>query len=148
MAQGRFTAHVSAQVARAKGLMLAVRNESVQRLIAIAQTPVAKGGNLPVDTGFLRASGVATSDGSLPPLKGAPPAGDHKYSYDVGAVTLVIAQANIEATIIFAYTAKYARAQEYGSRGRAGRRFVALAAQQWPQVVAEVVAEARGRAGL
>lgn len=41
----------------------------------------------------------------------------------------------------------YARHQEYGAQGRAGRRFVGLAAQQWLRIVEEVAKEAQSRAG-
>lgn len=145
MAQGRFTAQVSEQVAGAKALMLAVRNEAVQRTIEIAQTPVAKGGNMPVDTGFLRASGVATT-GAVPGPGAAEPVEGKSYTWDTGAVALVIAGADLQDIITFAYTANYARPQEYGARGRQGRRFVGLAAQQWQRTVSEVVTEAKGRA--
>lgn len=146
MAQGSFTAQISEQVRKAKGAMLAVRNESVQRVIEIAQTPVGAGGNLPIDTGFLRASLQGSIGNGTPPLRDRPD-DEARYSYDVGQIALVIAGAELQDTITVAYGASYARHVEYGARGRAGRRFVGLAAQQWPRVVDEVCREAQARMG-
>lgn len=145
MAQGSFAAAVGAWAAQTKGRVLAVRNEAAQRVVEVMQTPVSLGGNLRVDTGFLRASLVAINGSSLPALTENP--GDRQFSYDGAQVQLVIAEAAITDSLIFVYTANYARPREYGSRGQSGDRFVALAAQQWQRIVSEVVTEARQRAG-
>jgi hypothetical protein len=99
-----------------------------------------------VDTGFLRASLVATTTGVLPPLQGKPD-GVLAFAYDAGQINLVINGAEITDPITVAYTANYARPREYGSRGQPGDRFVALAAQQWQRIVSEVAAEAQARSG-
>lgn len=52
----KFIADVSAFVDKTKEQMLRVAKQSIQDTITIAQTPVAKGGDMPVDTGFLRNS--------------------------------------------------------------------------------------------
>lgn len=144
MAQKSFSASVGEWVRETKARQLAVFRESAQRVVEIAQTPVGAGGNMPVDTGFLRASGVATLSG-LPPLR---PTSDGVAAlvWDQATVQLVIQQAALTDQITFAYTANYARFQEYGAHGRPGRRFVALAAQQWPRIVEEVAREAQGKA--
>jgi hypothetical protein len=146
MAQGKFSAQVSAWVRETKERQLAVRNEAVQRVLEVAQTPVARGGNMPVDSGFLRASLMAAIGNANFSLTDKPD-GEGSYSFDMGQVALIIASASITDTITAAYTANYARHQEYGARGRAGRRFVGLAAQQWPRIVEEVAKEAQARAG-
>lgn len=146
MAQGSFGASVGAWVAQTKARTLAVRNESAQRIVEIMQTPVGAGGNLRVDTGFLRASLLAINGTALPPVR-LNPSPDARYTYDEGQVGLVIADAAITDVLTFVYTANYARPREYGSRGQSGDRFVALAAQQWGRVVAEVAREAQARAG-
>lgn len=134
----KFQASVAAWVNDTKGALLAVRNESANRVIEIAQTPVGKGGNMPVKTGFLRISGQATNDGSLPLQQKRPEkAADNSFHYESGPVALVIAAAGIDDVITFAYTANYAKFVE------AKRKFVALAAQQWPQIVGQVVKEIR-----
>lgn len=146
MPQGRFTAQVDKQIANARAKMLAVRNESVQRTIEIAQTPVSMGGRLRVDTGFLRASFVASVGAGNFALTDKPD-GEGRYSFDMGQVSLVILGAELTDTITGVWTASYARPREYGARGQAGDRFVGLAAQQWPRTVNEVVAELKARGG-
>jgi len=146
MTQGRFAAEVSAWAAKTKERMDAVHRESAQRIVGVMQTPRAAGGNLRVDTGFLRASLVATTTGVLPPTTGKPDEAG-AFSYNAGTINLVIAGADIKDPITVVYTANYARAREYGARGQPGDRWVSLAAQQWQRVVSEVVTEAKARAG-
>jgi hypothetical protein len=91
-------------------------------------------GNLPVDTGFLRASLVATPGKAPPSLVTDNPTGRRK-TYNPERINAVIASATLEQGINFVYTASYAYYVEMGARGRAGRRFVGLAVQRWPQIV-------------
>ena len=145
MAQGPFASGVTAWVLETKERMTAVRAEAAQRTVEIMQTPVAKGGNMPVDTGFLRASlQGAIGQGGFTPRENPNP--DGSFAYDAGPITLVIAGAAPSDAITVAYTANYAAAANYGARGRPGRQFVGLAAQQWPRIVADVSAEAQARA--
>jgi hypothetical protein len=141
--QGQFAFGYAAQVAdfvnKTKARQLAVFKESIQRVINYAQEPVAKGGNMPIKTGFLRASGQMTRDGSIPMSTGAPPANTPLFSFafDQGPVSLILNSADINDVIIFAYTANYAKFVE------ARRQFVGLAAQRWVQTVEQVVEELR-----
>lgn len=144
MAQGAFSAQVSAWVAEKQKRMVAVRNKSIERVLEVAQTPVAKGGNMPVDLGFLQSSLMAAVGRANFALRERPK-GDAKYGFDMGQVTLIVASAKLGEPIEAVYTANYARPQEYGARGRPGRRFVGLAAQQWPRIVDEVCREAQAR---
>lgn len=146
MAQGSFSAQVSSWVRETKARQTAVYKESAQRVIERMQTPRGAGGNMRVDTGFLRASLVATTSGALPPTVPKPD-GDAKHSWDAAQVSLVIAGADIKDPITAVYTANYARHREYGANGQAPDRFVALAAQQWQRIVNEVCEEAKSRAG-
>lgn len=146
MAQAPFSASVSAWVKKTEARMEAVRKESVQRTVETMQTPRAAGGNLRVDTGFLRASLVASVGASVPALV-AKPDGATRFSYDAGQISLVISGSTIKDPITVAYAANYARPREYGSRGQPGDRWVGLAAQQWPRIVSEVAKEAQARAG-
>jgi hypothetical protein len=141
-----FAAQVDAWVRETKARQDAVLRESAQRVVELAQTPVAKGGNIPVDTGYLRASLHASLNGSVPPLQGKPEAGG-PVRYDDTAVSLVISNAKVGDVITFAYGANYARYVHFGARGRAGRPWILLAAQNWPRIVDEVTAEAKRRAG-
>jgi hypothetical protein len=146
MAQGSFSAAVSEWVRKTEARQEAVFRASVQRVVEVMQTPVARGGNLPVDTGFLRASLLAVIGDQMPPARSAPPDGG-AFTFAADQVNLVIASADLTNTITVAYTANYARYVEFGARGRPGRRFVSLAAQQWPRIVNEVAREAQTRAG-
>jgi hypothetical protein len=146
MAQGSFSAAVSEWVRETKARQEAVFKESAQRVVEVMQTPVSQGGNLPVATGFLRASLTAILGAGLPIARDNPVDGG-SFSYTGEQINLVIASADIGDTITIAYAANYAVHVEYGARGRPARRFVALAAQQWPRIVEEVTLEAKARAG-
>lgn len=132
----RFSAQVSAAVADSKKLLESVFRESVQDLAQIMNTPgpsvanptATGGGHMPIDSGFLAASLVATLDDVPPPSREKPP-GDEKYVYVPGPVNLTAAQAKITDTITLAYTANYARYANHRYR------FVDLAVQRWPQIV-------------
>jgi hypothetical protein len=142
MAQGNFAATVKRNNEIAKANMLAVRNECAKRLIQAMQRPVGQGGNMPVDTGFLWSSGQITLDESLPTLVDRP-SGPNKYTFDGSTISLTIANAKVDDTITFAYAAKYAICQNYGTIHMTGTKFRDLAVQQWPQIVKQVAAEAK-----
>ena len=144
MAQGSFSAKISEWVRETKERREAVHKESAQRVVAVMQTPRGDGGNLRVDTGFLRASLVATQVMALPATDKPDGAA---FSYDAGQINLTIAATDISEAVNFIYTAAYARPREYGARGQPGDRWVALAAQRWPQIVTEVCEEAKARSG-
>lgn len=146
MAQGSFTAQVRAFTDKAKANMDAVHRESAQRVVEVMQRPRGAGGNLRVDTGFLRASLVATTTGALPPTREKPD-GIDVFPYDAGPINLIINGADIKDPITVVYTANYARPREYGARGQPGDRWVSLAAQQWQRIVSEVVTEVKARTG-
>jgi hypothetical protein len=145
MAQN-FSASVSAWVKKSEHRIEAVFKASAQDVIAEMQepgpsvgSPTAFGsGNMPVVTGFLRASlQVAIGgprEGPSGPLKGG------TFTYDAGAVALVINAAKLGETIFATYSAAYGPAMEarYG--------FVRLAAQHWQQIVSKNAREAQNRA--
>jgi hypothetical protein len=142
MAGGSFSATVDAWTRKSKKRMRVVFQSSVQDVVEVMQTPVGAGGNMPVDTGFLRAS--------LEAKIGSPPQGyrvkskfDFGYQLDSAQYTLTINQADIGDVIYAVYLAEYAWFQEYGSQGRAGRAFVRLAAMQWSRIVQTNVRKAR-----
>lgn len=117
-----FQASVAAYIAQYKDRLERVFKASAQDVIAEAQTPVARGGRMPVDTGFLRNSMVAGLNGSTA-LSGA------------DSYVLAIAGADLGDSIFAGWTANYARHVEYGAQGRAGRFYMRGAAQQWQQIV-------------
>ncbi len=133
--QGSFTAQVDAWVREAEERMTAVFRQASQEVIETMQTPVGAGGNMPVDTGFLRSSlQVGINTEPVAAALGNPnPEGSFTY-----AASLAIAGAEVGDTVVASYSAKYAPAVEYGSGKRQPRRFVALAAAQWPSIVNRV----------
>lgn len=139
-----FAAQVNDFVRQTRRRMEAVFRESAQRVVTEMQTPVAQGGNMPVDTGFLRASLRITKDAPLP--MGLGRTDDAKtYAFNPTAASLVIAGAGIGDTLFASYTANYAGFVHYGREGRPGRQWVTMAAQRWPAIVAQVSAELQGR---
>ncbi len=140
---GQFSATVDAWTRKSKRRMLAVFQQSVQDVVDVMQTPVGAGGNMPVDTGFLRAS-LTAQIGAMPSgyqmkTKFEPGA----YVLDSAQYTLTINSARLGDTIYAVYLANYAWYQEYGSQGRDGRAFVRLAALQWQRIVSDNIRKAR-----
>jgi hypothetical protein len=150
-----FAATVDAWTAATKQRMLAVRNHSIERVVEVMQTPVGAGGNMPVDTGFLRSSLQFTMGEANYMLRENPNPDAAKGSLDsfsTEALITVLLGADLGDAIEAVYTAAYARRLEYGFQGadslgrvynQAGRRFVGLAAQQWPKIVEDAIAEAK-----
>ncbi len=148
--QGRFAAEIDEWVLATQQRLTAVLRESTKRVIAEMQregpskkNPAGDGGNMPIDTGFLRASLVVVINGDPPPARRM--SDGQKHLYNASAITLEIAKFNAGDRLVAAYTASYARAVEYGAEGREGRGFSRLAAQRWKPIVAEVTAEAKAR---
>ncbi|MDR7032939.1 HK97 gp10 family phage protein [Mesorhizobium sp. BE184] len=111
-----------------------------------AQELVSQLGQLaPVDTGFLRASLMASTT-AMPQLTRANPG--VSVPADLGDIVLVINGADLGDTIYLGYTANYAAFVAYGAQGRAPRPWVTLAAQRWPMIVDEVAARVKQRLGL
>lgn len=127
---------------------LAIFHESTKRLVSKAQSRV------PIDTGFARAS-VRGSTRSMPPIdqsKSAPfipgrkPRSGAVYSYDRGDITAVIIGAKLGDVIYVGWTANYVPYLEKGHSKQAPSGFVAISAMEWPQIVREVIEQAKARA--
>lgn len=140
MPQSDFAGQVSAWVAQTQERLDAVFRESTQRVFELAQTPVAAGGNLPVKTGYLRASFRITTDAPAPVDPGATNEGRVTMSYSPEPITAELGQ-----TVYGSWTAAYSAAVNYGTSKRRGYHFVELAAQQWPAIVAQVSEELQQR---
>lgn len=136
-----FAATVSAWVAQSQERITAVFRESSQQVIEDMQTPVGAGGNLPILTGFLRASLQVTKDAPIGLTQTNPDPNAKYATTDVAA--LAIAGAEIGDILYAAYGAVYARSVNYGRNGSGGRLFVETAAQKWPSIVEEVSARAQ-----
>lgn len=142
------SAPVDDWVQATKKRMIAVRNASIEKVVNAAQLPTGKGGRMRVDTGFLRASGQMTLNGfPTGPIRGDDDA--TKYFYDDGErpgsevtpVALILARASLGTDIYFGWTANYARYRESQDG------FLRLAAQRWPDFVAESTKTAKSRSG-
>lgn len=136
------SAPVDDWVQATKKRMIAVRNASIEKVVNAAQLPTGKGGRMRVDTGFLRASGQMTLNG----LPSGPVRGDDDaapLSYDDGSrvtpIALILARASLGTDIYFGWTANYARYRESQDG------FLRLAAQRWPDFVAESIKTAKSR---
>ena len=123
----RFSAQVQDQVRLVKRRMLAVKRQSTQDVINLAQTPVAKGGRMRVDTGFLRASGRMSMQG-LPRGNGVNP-GTPGQEWNEDDVLLFLADTDLGETIYFGWVANYARPREFKDG------FLRGAAEKWQSVV-------------
>ena len=132
-----FEAQVKELVDNTDDKLLAVFRESIQRVVDVAQTPVAKGGRMRVDTGFLRASGMASTNG-MPSGPTRNEAGA-QFAYSDADVIVTLARMKPGDTFFFGWTAVYAKYREYEDG------FLRLAAQQWPTIVNDVVIEANRR---
>lgn len=136
-----FTAQIDAVFAKYGRRMNAIVGDATQETVRIAQTPVAKGGNMPVDTGNLRGSLTSSLNGQ---------------QVGQGAESFVLAVSAMEAGDVAQFgwggfnaatgrSANYAAYVEFGARGRPGRFFMTNAASAWPATVAASVAKAKAR---
>ncbi|MFK0273653.1 HK97 gp10 family phage protein [Ensifer sp. NPDC090286] len=143
-----FSAAVAQWADKVEGAVDAVFKESVQEVVEEMQTPVGQGGRMRVDTGFLRASLLASSTSMPAIVASANPVAGTGYSADFAQIEAVIAGADIGDTLYFGYTASYAGHREYGASGQPADGFVRMAAQNWPIIVDRKAAELKARLGL
>ncbi len=145
MANQSFSADIDKWVMKTKARAEAVFHESAERVVAEMQKPMGEGGRMRVDTGFLRASLMASTS-QMPAIRpNAKPVPDQKYGFDMGPISLVINGADLGATIYAGYVAGYAIYREYGANGQAPDAFVRTAAAKWSQIVSEVIKDAKAR---
>lgn len=156
-----FDAQVSGWVRETRERMTAVFRESVQRTISEAQA------NVPVDTGYLRASlrlslsampqiekdtrikaGLTEAGAAFAAAGGSTPQRGRGAGFfqPVGDYVLTIASAKLGDTVFAGYTASYSAHVEYGTSFMAPRAYVGRAAARWPAIVTRVSADAQGRA--
>ncbi len=148
MAKLSFSAAVAQWANKVEGAVEAIFKEATQGVVEEMQKPVGQGGRMRVDTGFLRASLLASST-SMPAINASSkPIEGQVYSPDFAQVEAVIAGADIGDTLYFGYTASYAGYREYGANGQPADGFVRLAAQNWPIIVDRKAAELKARLGL
>ena len=121
----RFVADVEKFADLSADKMLRVAKQSIQDTVRIAQTPVAQGGNMPVDTGFLRNSLITEVGGSK--------VGEGSDSYVLGISALKLGDP-FQVT----WSADYAVPRHYMvGVGQGGGLWRDGAAQQWSRIVAK-----------
>ena len=127
-AYGDLTIQVEDFVRVSEARMLAVMRQSIQDAIDNAQVPVAKGGRMRVDTGFLRASGAA----SLAGMPTGPGRGDRNgnYTYNGEALIGILAKMKFGDTLYWGWVANYARYRELYDG------FLEASLRNWQRIVA------------
>ena len=127
----KFVADVSRFADKTADQMLRVAKQSIQDTVREAQTTVAQGGNMPVDTGFLRNSLVTEVRGAT--------AGEGADSFILGISRLTLGD-----DFRVAWTADYAIARHYlVGVGQGGGLWRDKAAQNWSRYVAQNAARVR-----
>jgi hypothetical protein len=131
-----FALEVGLHVLELKNFTKKVWQESVIRLMDEMQLPVGAGGNMPVQTGFLRSSlqvgllPVAENSMSRPSKTGS-------YEWDSSFSHDVVRQSKVGETIYMGYAADYAAKAEFM------HGFQRLAVQNWPAIIRETVNDLR-----
>lgn len=121
----RFIADVEKFTDKTADQMLRVAKQSIQDTVRKAQTPVAQGGDMPVDSGFLRNSLITEVNGG--------PSGEGANSYVLG-----ISRLELGDVLRVAWTADYAIPRHYMvGVGQGGGLWRDKAAQGWSTVVAK-----------
>ncbi|ACI55694.1 conserved hypothetical protein [Rhizobium leguminosarum bv. trifolii WSM2304] len=142
-----FAAEVSEWCRQFEGAAEAVFQTAAQTVANEVRTAVAEGGRMPVKTGNLRRSLMASTS-AMPTIK------EGKETFSDSGLELVIAGAELGSTVYLGFQAAYAARMNYGfvgtdSLGRtynqAGYGFVDAVAQRWPQIVTQAEATVRGR---
>lgn len=132
-----FIASVDDWIKKSEARIEYVAKEATSRVINEAQKPVSKGGNMRVDTGFLRNSGMA-SIGVLPSGQETNLNPDLKLlDYDFAESAITINKWKVGEVLYFGWVANYARYRE----NKDG--FMRRAAQNWQQHVKETVRDAK-----
>ncbi|NTG48578.1 hypothetical protein G6M04_14390 [Agrobacterium rhizogenes] len=125
----------------------AVYQTAAQTVANEVRTPVAEGGRMPIKTGNLRRSLMASTS-TMPTIV------EGKQTFSDSPVELIIAGAELGGTIYLGFQAAYAARMEYGfvgedSLGRVynqtGFGFVASVAQRWGEIVREAEQTVRSR---
>lgn len=110
--------------------MEAVIKTSLQDLSEEVQRKRAKGGRMPVDTGFLANSAGAALN--------TVPASDGSYEYNQGTTSLIINRLRIGDTFYFGWSANYAKYMNH----RYG--FLDLPVQDWNNIVIRAIRKVGG----
>lgn len=139
----RFSAAVGAWASATEKRLSAVHKKAVEKLAMEMTRTRAEGGNVPVDTGNLYRSLLASTT-SMPKTAEGPFAGSN--------VPSVIATLRMNDTVWLGFQAKYARRVNFGFVGadalgrvynQQGAHFVERAIAMWPQIIRKAVEEVK-----
>ncbi len=142
-----FAAQVGAWASAEMDRAEAVFQTAAQTVANEVRKPVAEGGRMPIKTGNLRRSLMASTS-SMPLIV------EGKQQFSDSPVELIISGATLGGTIYLGFQAAYAARMNYGfvgedslgrSYNQAGFGFVDAVAQRWPQIVAESETTVRDR---
>ncbi|TAV48444.1 hypothetical protein ELI30_09095 [Rhizobium leguminosarum] len=144
-----FAAAISDWARETEGAFEAVFHASAQEVFNAVRLSVKDGGRMPIKTGNLRRSFLA-STAAMPSIK----EGAATFPDMGGASELTIAGAPLGSTVYIGAQAAYAARLNYGfvgedSLGRTynqtGYGFIEAVSQRWPQIVAAEEAKVRAR---
>lgn len=129
-----FMDKIKAWADKSEERMLQVVQEALQDVVEDAQTTKASGGNMRVDTGFLRASGGAALNEipkgeSVGRERSAGEEGVLPEYANIEPVTITLAKMKLGDKFYFGWTANYAQKREVFDG------FMESAAQKWSQFV-------------
>ena len=135
----KFSAQVDDIVVKTEKRLTALARQSTQEIVDQAQTPVAKGGKMRVDSGFLRASGQMSLNGM--PTGPVRPSDDGPGEYDWEQTTVIttLFKLKLGKSVFFGWTANYAKYRE------AYDGFLESAVQNWPAIVEKVTRQIKAR---
>ncbi|MDX0354313.1 hypothetical protein GOC51_03705 [Sinorhizobium meliloti] len=144
-----FAAQVSEWVQAEKEREAVVLRTAAQMVANNVRRSVAEGGRIPVDTGNLKNSLMASTS-TMPRVD----EGEREYPDQSGEIELIISNLDVGETLYLGFQAAYGPRMEYGFVGtdalgrlynQQGFGFVQSAAQTWPQLVAEAEQKVRSR---
>ncbi|GGA64939.1 hypothetical protein [Pelagibacterium lentulum] len=133
---GSFSATVSAWAQKSEQRMTAVARESAQTLASEIRKPVGEGGRMPVITGNLRRSLLASTT-AMPTIQ----RDQREFPDNEEQITLEIAGWEMGTPLYLGFQAAYSRVREYDYG------FVAMSAQRWQQIVDESARIIQSRVG-
>ncbi|MCS0459534.1 hypothetical protein [Rhizobium favelukesii] len=125
----------------------AIFHTAAQTVANEVRTSVNDGGRMPVKTGNLRRSLMASTS-AMPTIQ------EGKTEFTDSGLELIIASAELGDTVYLGFQAAYAARLNYGFVGtdalgrtynQTGYGFVDAVSQRWPQVVAQAEATVRNR---
>ncbi len=140
MTKQTLVADIESFITKSEDRLLAVMRGSLRDMIEDMQVPVAKGGRMRVDTGFLRASGRASLDG-WPSGDGTRPADalPGQFEWNGEALNATLLQMKLGDTFHWGWVANYAEVREVYDG------FMDAPLQNWQGYVTKRSEQYRGR---